>query len=94
MDRMETNLSEMRGAIKDLQINFTTPVNSLTNAVHTLNASQALGASQVVNAVGALTAKIDTLMSTHLKIIYWLLFLVSTALAGIETAKLFKGLSP
>jgi hypothetical protein len=39
-----------------------------------------------------LTDKIDGLVSTHLKIIYWLLILISTAFVGTKGVEILKSL--
>lgn len=41
-------------------------------------------------AVKALAEKLDVLASTHVKIIYWLLVLVSTAFLGTKGIELYK----
>lgn len=49
---------------------------------------KALG--QIAASIDKLTTKIDTLLSTHLKIIQWLLIIVSTAFVGTKAAELFN----
>lgn len=44
----------------------------------------------LVSAITQLTGKLDVLASTHMKIIYWLLVLVSTAFLGTKALELYK----
>lgn len=49
--------------------------------------------SKLSASIERLTDKIDGLVSTHLKIIYWLLVLISTAFLGTKGVEIFKGLT-
>lgn len=46
--------------------------------------------SALTNAIEKLTAKIETLTTIHIKIIYWLLILISTAFIGTKGIELYK----
>lgn len=50
--------------------------------------------SRLTTSIERLTDKIDGLVSTHLKIIYWLLILISTAFVGTKGVEIFKSLHP
>jgi len=49
--------------------------------------------TKLASSIERLSDKIDGLVSTHLKIIYWLLILVSTAFMGTKSVELFKSLN-
>lgn len=44
----------------------------------------------LTDAIEHLTSKIEVLATSHLKIIYWLLILVSTAFLGTKGVEIFK----
>ena len=61
-------------------------LDRIENAMDAVNASN----ERLANAIEMLSITIKTLSGTHLKIIYWLLILISSAFVGTKAAEIAK----